>query len=331
MQRRQLISLTTKSIALSALSFSATNAFSQQKPIRLIVPYAAGGPIDVTARLIAEQVKTSLGTVIIDNKPGAGGNIGADLVAKAAPDGFTIGIAALATHAINPWLYSKMPYDAAKDFAPITQMLRVPNVLVMNADTARRLNINTLQDFVVYAKANPGKLNFASGGNGSGGHLAGEMFKQRAGVFAVHIPYNGGNPAQLALLSAQVDFNFDNLATAAPNIRSGKLKALAVTTLKRSSAMPDVPALAEAIPNLFSGFAVDTWWGLVAPAGTPADVIAKLNTALTTALKSPETQTRYATLMAEPSPSSASEFGAFMQAERAKYERPVKASGARVD
>ncbi len=331
MQRRQLLSITTKSIALSALSLPATRAFSQQKPIRLIVPYAAGGPIDVTARLIAEQVKTSLGTVIIDNKPGAGGNIGADLVAKAAPDGLTIGIAALATHAINPWLYTKMPYDAAKDFAPITQMLRVPNVLVMNAETARRLNINTLQDFVAYAKANPGKLNYGSGGNGSGGHLAGEMFKQRSGVFAVHIPYNGGNPAQLALLSAQVDFNFDNLATAAPNIRSGKLKALAVTTLKRSSAMPDVPALAEAMPNLFNGFAVDTWWGLVAPAGTPADVMAKLNTAFTTALKSPETQTRYATLMAEASPSSTQDFAAFMQAERAKYEKPVKASGARVD
>ncbi len=331
MQRRQLLSITTKSIALSAISLPATSAFSQQKPIRLVVPYAAGGPIDVTARLIAEQVKTSLGTVIIDNKPGAGGNIGADIVAKAAPDGLTIGIAALATHAINPWLYAKMPYDAGKDFAPITQMLRVPNVLVMNADTAKRLNINTLQDFVAYAKANPGKLNFASGGNGSGGHLAGEMFKQRAGVFAVHIPYNGGNPAQLALLSAQVDFNFDNLATAAPNIRSGKLKALAVTTLKRSSTMPDVPALAEAMPNLFSGFAVDTWWGLVAPAGTPAEVMNKLNTALTTALKSPETQTRYATLMAEPSPSSASEFAAFMQGERARYEKPVKASGARVD
>jgi tripartite-type tricarboxylate transporter receptor subunit TctC len=320
-----------KSIALSAVFITASSAFSQQKPIRLVVPYAAGGPIDVTARLIAEQVKASLGTVIIDNKPGAGGNIGADLVAKAAPDGFTIGIAALATHAINPWIYSKMPYDAGKDFAPITQMLRVPNVLVMNADTAKRLNINTLQDFVAYAKANPAKLNFGSGGNGSGGHLAGEMFKQRAGVFAVHIPYNGGNPAQLALLSGQVDFNFDNLATAAPNIRSGKLKALAVTTLKRSSAMPDVPALAEAMPNMFSGFAVDTWWGLVAPAGTPADVIAKLNTAFTVALNTPETKTRYATLMAEPSPSTHVEFAAFMQAERAKYEKPVKASGARVD
>jgi tripartite-type tricarboxylate transporter receptor subunit TctC len=331
MQRRQLISFATQSIALSAVSLPATTAFSQQKPIRLIVPYAAGGPIDVTARLIAEQVKTSLSTVIIDNKPGAGGNIGADLIAKAAPDGATIGIAALATHAINPWLYSKMPFDAGKDFAPITQMLRVPNVLVMNADTAARLKISTLQDFLQYAKANPAKLNYGSGGNGSGGHLAGEMFKQRASVFAVHIPYNGGNPAQLALLSGQVDFNLDNLATAAPNIRSGKLKALAVTTLKRSSAILDLPTLAEAMPNLFSGFAVDTWWGLVAPAGTPADIVAKLNTGFTAALNSPETKTRYASLMAEPSPSTSAEFAAFMQAERAKYEKPVKASGARID
>jgi tripartite-type tricarboxylate transporter receptor subunit TctC len=331
MQRRQLLSLTTKSIALSALSFSATSAFSQQKPIRLIVPYAAGGPIDVTARLIAEQVKNTLGPVIIDNKPGAGGNIGADLVAKAAPDGLTIGIAALATHAINPWLYSKMPYDAGKDFAPITQMLRVPQVLVMNADTAARLKINTFQDFLRYAKANPAKLNYGSGGNGSGGHLAGEMFKARAGVFAVHIPYNGGNPAQLALLSGQVDFNFDNLATAAPNIRSGKLKALGVTALKRSPNLPDVPTLAEIEPNLFKDFAIDTWWGLVAPAGTPADVMARLNTAFTTALKLPETQTRYANLMAEATPSSPQEFAAFMAQERARYEKPVKASGAKVD
>jgi tripartite-type tricarboxylate transporter receptor subunit TctC len=331
MQRRQVLSIASKSIALSALLTRATSAFSQQRTIRLVVPYAAGGPIDVTARLIAEQVKNSLGTVIIDNKPGAGGNIGADLVAKAAPDGLTIGIAALATHAINPWLYSKMPFDASKDFAPITQMLRVPQVLVMNTETAQRLKINTLQDFVKYAKANPAKLNYGSGGNGSGGHLAGEMFKQRAGVFAVHIPYNGGNPAQLALLSGQVDFNFDNLATAAPNIRSGKLKALGVTALRRSPNLPDAPTLQEAMPELFKDFAIDTWWGLVAPAGTPADVVNRLNAAFTAALKLPETQTRYATLMAEPTPNSPQEFAAFMAAERARYERPVKMSGARVD
>ena len=313
---------------LSAATLLASGqASAQQRPIRLIVPYAAGGPIDVTARVLAEGVKDSLGTVIIDNKPGAGGNIGADAVAKATPDGLTIGIAATATNAVNPWLYAKMPFNAATDFAPITQMVRVPNVLVMNADTAQRLKINSLADLIAYAKANPGKLNYGSGGNGSAGHLAGEMFKKEAGIFAVHIPYNGGNPAQLALLSGQVDFNFDNLATAAPNIRSGKLKAIAVTTAQRSSALPDVPTVAATL----KGFSIDTWWGLVAPAGTPPEVIAKLNHAFVAALGSPDTKTRFATLLAEPVASTPDQFGAFMKSELAKYEKVVKATGAKVD
>lgn len=323
-------SFAARTLALSAfalLALLSTVATAQPKVMRIIVPYAPGGPIDVTARLMAERVKDSLGTVIIENRPGGGGNIGADVVAKAAPDGLTIGIAAVATHAINPWLYSKMPYNAATDFAPITQMLRVPNVLVMNADTARRLNINSLADLIRYAKANPGKLNYASGGNGSAGHLAGEMFKKEAGIFALHIPYNGGNPAQLALLSGQVDFNFDNLATASANIKAGKLRALAVTTEKRSAALPDVPAVAETL----KGFAIDTWWGLVAPAGTPKDVVARLNQAFVAALNSPEAKTRFAALLAEPVASSPEQFGAFMKSELAKYEKVVKASGARVD
>ena len=315
-----------------ALSFAATLAFAipaqaQPKIMRIIVPYAPGGPIDVTARLMAERVKDSLGTVIIENRPGAGGNIGVDAIAKAAPDGLTVGIAAVATHAINPWLYSKMPYNAATDFSPITQMLRVPNVLVINADTAKRLDINNLADLIRYAKANPGKLNFGSGGNGSAGHLAGEMFKKEAGIFALHIPYNGGNPAQIALLGGQVDFNFDNLATASANIKSGKLKALAVTTAQRSAALPEVPAVAETL----KGFSIDTWWGLVAPAGTPKDVIAKLNQAFVAALNSPEAKSRFALLMAEPVANTPEQFGAFMNSERAKYEKVVKASGARVD
>jgi tripartite-type tricarboxylate transporter receptor subunit TctC len=314
--------------ALAATTLIAmVPAQAQQRPIRLIVPYAAGGPIDVTARIVAERVKESLGTVIIDNKPGAGGNIGADAVAKAAQDGLTIGIAATATNAVNPWLYSKMPFNAATDFAPITQMVRVPNVLVMNAEAAQRLKINTLPELIAYAKANPGKLNYGSGGNGSAGHLAGEMFKQQAGIFAVHIPYNGGNPAQLALLSGQVDFNFDNLATAAPNIRSGKLKAIAVTTAQPSSALPGVPAVSATL----KGFAIDTWWGLVAPAGTPPDVVAKLNQAFVAALNAPETKTRFATLLAEPVSNTPEQFGAFMKSELAKYEKVVKATGAKVD
>ena len=259
------------------------------KPIRLIVPYAAGGPIDVTARFLAERVKDSLGTVIVENRPGAGGNIGADAVAKAAPDGLTIGIAATATHAVNPWLYARMPYNASTDFAPITQMVRVPNVLVINADTAKRLKIDSLKSFLIYARANPGQLNVGSGGNGSAGHLAAELFKARAGIFAVHIPYNGGNPAQLALLSGQVDFNFDNLATAAANIKAGKLLALAVTTAQRSPMLPDVMALAEVLP----GFSVDTWWGLVAPAATPKDTLTKLNQAFVAALRSSEVRERW--------------------------------------
>ena len=321
MQRRHLL-ITTLALAAS------TAAFAQSaKPIRLIVPYAPGGPLDVTARALAEAVKDSLGTVIVENKPGAGGNIGSDYVAKATPDGSVIGLAAVATHAINPWLFSKMPYDAARDFAPITQMVRVPNVLVMNADTAARLKINTLADLIAYAKRNPGQLNYGSGGNGSAGHLAGEMFKQGAGVFAVHIPYNGANPAQLALVSGQVDFNIDNLASAAANIKAGKLKALAVTTAKRSPMLPGVPAMAETL----KGFEVDTWWGLAAPAGTPKDVIDKLNTAFTAALKSPETQQRFAMLMAEPVPTTPEQFGQLMQRERARYEPVVKRSGAKVD
>ena len=326
MTRRSLLLSTLLAAALLGGAGTAP-AQTPAKPIRIIVPYAPGGPIDVTARQLAERVKDSLGPVIIENRPGAGGNIGADAVAKAAPDGLTLGIAAVATHAINPWLFAKMPYDPATDFAPITQWVRVPNVLVMNADTAARLKINSLADLIAYGKAHPGQLNFGSGGNGSAGHLAGEMFKRDAGIFAVHIPYNGGNPAQLALLSGQVDFNFDNLATAAPNIKSGKLKALAVTTAKRSPALPEVPPVADTL----KGFEIDTWWGLVAPAGTPKDVIARYNQAFVAALNAPETRARFAALMAEPAPDSPEAFGAFMKRELAKYERVVKASGAKVD
>jgi tripartite-type tricarboxylate transporter receptor subunit TctC len=323
MKRRQLL---LDSLGAAA-ALAAPAAWSQARPIRLIVPYAPGGPIDTTARLLAERVKDTLGTVIIENRPGGGGNIGVDAIAKAAPDGTTIGIAAVATHAINPWLFSKLPFDPVKDFAPITQMVRVPNVLVMNAQTAERLKIASVRDLIAYAKAHPGSLNYGSGGNGSAGHLAGEMFKRAAHVFAVHIPFNGGNPAQLALLSGQVDFNFDNLATAAPNIRAGKLKALGVTSLKRSPYVPDVPPVADTLP----GFAIDTWWGLVAPAGTPKVVVQKLNHAFVAALNSPQAQARFASLMAEPVPTSPEEFGRFMRSELAKYEGVVKASGAKVD
>jgi tripartite-type tricarboxylate transporter receptor subunit TctC len=314
---------------LSLLAMSPAPTLAQaQKAIRLIVPYAAGGPIDISTRLLADKVRDSLGVaVIVDNKPGAGGNLGADLIAKAEPDGLTIGIAAVATQAINPWLFEKMPFDAVRDFTPITQIVRVPNVLVMNTQTAKRLNINTLADFIAYAKANPGQLNYGSGGLGSAGHLAGEMFKARTGIFAVHIPYNGGNPAQLALLTGQVDFNFDNLATAAANIKSGKLKALAVTTATRSPFLPNVPAVSETI----KGFAIDTWWGLVAPAKLPPAILNKLNHTFTQALEGDDIKKKFANLYAEPTPTTPEAFNGLIQSELKKYERVVKASGAKAE
>jgi tripartite-type tricarboxylate transporter receptor subunit TctC len=319
--------LSRRHLLAAALAAPLAPAWAQGKPLRIIVPYAAGGPIDVTARLLAERVQSSLGTVIVENRPGGGGNIGADLVAKAAPDGLTIGIAAVATHAINPWLYTKMPYNAATDFTPITQMLRVPNVLVMNAEAAQKLKIQSLADLIAHAKGNPGRINYGSGGNGSAGHLAGEMFKKEAAIDAVHVPYNGGNPAQLALLSGQVDFNFDNLATAAANIRAGKLKPLAVTTAARSALMPEVPAMAETL----KGFEVDTWWGLVGPAGLSRELTGRLHQAFAGALQQPEVKARFAALMAEPVANTPEQFGAFMRQELAKYESVVKASGAKVD
>jgi len=249
-------------------------------------------------------------------------------VAKAAPDGNTLVMGAVATHAINPWLYRKIPYDPVRDFTPITLVAQVPNVLVMNAETATRLNIRTLADLVAYAKKNPGKLNYGSGGNGSAGHLAGEMFKSQAGLFIVHIPYAGGPPAQLALVSGQVDFNFDNLAAASANIRSGRLRALAVTTARRSSAMPEVPTVAE---SGLPGFDIGTWFGLFGPARLSAEVTQQLNKAFVDALGSPELKTRMATLMAEPSPTTPAQFAVFVRAELSKYEAVVKASGASVD
>ena len=323
-----LSDISRRRFTLAALAVAATPALAQNaKPIRLVVPYPPGGPLDIVARALADKVKDSLGTVIVENKPGAGGNLGADLVAKSAPDGHTIVMGAVATHAINPWLYTRMPYDALRDFTPLTGVAQVPNVLVMNPQTAARLKIASVADLVAYAKANPGKLNYGSGGNGSAGHLAGEMFKSQAGVFMVHIPYAGGNPAQLALLTGEVDLTFDNLASASANIKAGKLKALAVTTAKRAKATPELPAIAETLP----GFDVNTWFGLFGPAGLPADQTQRLNKAFTDALASPELQARFTTLMAEAMPFTPQQFADFVKRENAKYERVVKASGAKVD
>lgn len=314
--------------ALALLAFAAAPVWAQgTKPLRFIVPYPPGGPLDIIARALAERVKDSLGIVVVENKPGAGGNLGADLVAKSAPDSNTIVMGAVATHAINPWLYARIPYDALRDFTPITGVAQVPNVLAMNAETAARLHIRNVADLVAYAKSHPGQLNYGSGGNGSAGHLAGEMFKAQAGVFMVHIPYAGGNPAQLALLSGQVDLTFDNMASAAANIKAGKLLPLAVTTAGRAQAMPELPTIAETLP----GFDVNTWFGLFGPAHMPQDQVQRLNKGFVEALATPELKARLATLMAEPMPGSPRQFAEFVKREHAKYERVVKASGAKVD
>nr|MBP6777935.1 tripartite tricarboxylate transporter substrate binding protein [Piscinibacter sp.] len=296
MQRRHFLP------AVATLVLATRPSFAQARTIRLVVPYPPGGPLDIVARALAERVKDSLGVVVVENRPGAGGSLGADLVAKAPPDGHTLVMGAVATHAINPWLYAKMPYDALRDFTPITLVARVPNVLVMNTGTAARLGIASVADLIAYAKRHPGKLNVGSGGNGSAGHLAAEMFKARAGIYMVHIPYAGGNPAQLALVAGEVDLNFDNLAAASANIKAGKLKALAVSTARRSTALPEVPTIAESGGPALAGFDVDTWFGLFGPAGMPAETTQRLHRAFTAVLATPELKARLATLLAEPAP-----------------------------
>ncbi len=329
--RRLLIAAAAGAALTSSFGAAAQGAGYPTKPIKLIVPYPPGGPLDIAARALAEQARPALGTLVVENKPGAGGNLGVDALAKSAPDGYTLGIGAVATHAINPWLFSKLPYDPIKDFVPITLIAQVPNVLVLSTDTAARLNINTLADLLAYLRKNPGKLNYASGGNGSGGHMSGELMKSMARVYAVHIPYAGASPAQLSLLAGQTDFMFDNLASAAPQIRAGKLKALAVTTAQRAPSFKDLPTMAEAGGKELAGFDVSTWFGVFAPAGTPAAIVQKLNEEFHKALDSAPMRERLAQMGAVPAPTSSAEFQRFIAAELAKYRDVVKYSGAKVD
>jgi len=298
------------------------------RPIRLVVPYPAGGPLDAAARALAERLKESVGTVVVENRPGAGGNLGVDQVAKSPPDGYTLVIGAVATHAVNPWLFAKLPYDPVKDFAPITLIAHVPNVLVMTPERAAQLDIRSARGLVEVLRRNPGKLNYASGGNGSAGHMAGELLKSMANVSVVHIPYAGAGPAQLGLLAGQTDFMFDNLASALPQIKAGKLVALAVTTPHRATALTDVPTMAE---SGLPGFDVSTWFGVFAPAGTPAAIVTRLNETMTAALRTPEMRQRLAGMGAEPAPMSPDQFAELVRGELAKYQKVVKYSGARVD
>jgi len=311
-----------------ALVLGLTEALAQSyptKPIRLVVPFPPGGSLDVVARAIGQKLSEAWGQpVVIDNRPGAGGNIGADLVAKSPPDGYTILEGALSTHAVNVSLYSRMPYDPVRDFAPITLVAVTPNVLVVNPS----LPVNSVKELIAYAKANPGKLSFGSGSNGSAGHLAGELFKIEAGVDMTHVPYKGGAPAMQDLLAGQTQLMFDNLANSMQQVRAGKLKALAVTTAQRSTLVPELPTLSEAgLP----GFDISTWWGFMAPAGTSKEIIAKWNAEVTRILETPEMKAFFAQQGAEARPTSPEAFGEMIRSEIAKYAKIVKASGAKVD
>jgi tripartite-type tricarboxylate transporter receptor subunit TctC len=316
--------------ALVLPSWASAQAFPS-RPIRLVVPYPAGGPLDVAARALAEAARPQLGTVIVDNKAGAGGNVGADSVAKAAPDGHTLLLGAVATHAINPSLFPKMPYDAVRDFAPLTLVANVPNVLVLNRAFAEQHGIATVAQLVRHLQAHPGRTQFASGGNGSAGHLAGELFKMRTQTFSLHIPYRGAGPAQMALLSGEVHFMFDNLASAAPAIREGKVVALGVTTTQASAQMPSLAPLAQSGVAALKDFDISTWFGLFAPAGTPQTVLERLHADFTVALRTPAVATVLARMAAEPSPTTPQDLAKLVASDTIKYRAIVKHSGAKVD
>ncbi|MGO4815032.1 tripartite tricarboxylate transporter substrate binding protein [Cupriavidus sp. 2MCAB6] len=318
--------------AIGAAPAAAAAAYPV-KPLKFVVPYPAGGPLDTVARAIGDKLKDSLGQpVVVENRPGAGGNIGADYVAKQPADGYTIVMGAVATHAINPTLFARMPYDPVKDFSPITLVADVPNVLVMHPGKAAELHIGNVRELVEYARKNPGKLDYASGGNGSAGHLSGELFKSLARVSMVHIPYNGASPAQLSVLSGQTDMIFDNLASASANIKAGKLKAFAVTTATRAAAFPELPTIAEAGKGLgLEGFDISTWFGVFAPANTPKEIVDRLNHEIVAILKTDDMKARLARIGAQPAPTTPEQFGALVQRELKKYAQIVKVSGAKVD
>ena len=320
-------------LASAGALLAPTALFAQagwpNKPVHIVVPFAPAGTTDILARALAPELGKALGqTFIIDNKPGAGGNIGADAVAKAAPDGYTLLMGTVGTHAINAALYPKMPYDPVRDFVPIVLVAGVPNVLVMNPAQAAADEINSVADLIRYAKANPGKLNMASSGNGTSIHLSGELFKSLTGTYMVHFPYRGSGPALLDLIGGTMDLMFDNLPSALPQIKAGKLKALAVTSAQRSAALPDVPTVAEAGVK---GFEASSWFGLFAPAGTPADIVNRIQQETAKALQSPVLKERLLSQGAIPGGQSPAEFARFIAAETKKWAQVVKVSGAKVD
>ncbi len=332
-QKRVTLALLA-SLTFAGLAGFSTGAAAQgawpNKPVKIIVPFAPGGTTDLLARAMAAELSKAFPQpFLVENKAGAGGNVGADFVAKSPNDGYTLLMATVGTHGINKSLYTKLPYDPQKDFAPITLVAGVPNVMIMNADLAKRLNINTVPDFIKYARANPGKLNMASSGNGTSIHLSGELFKSMAGVFMTHIPYTGSGPALLGMVSGNVDVMFDNLPTALPLIKGGKLKAFAVTSAKRSVATPDLPTIAEA-GNL-KGYDASSWFGLAAPAGTSPDTVNKIYLEVAKALASPAVKEKLVAQGAILGGITPQEFAVFIDSEIKKWGPVVKASGAKVD
>ncbi|MBX3609362.1 MAG: tripartite tricarboxylate transporter substrate binding protein [Hydrogenophaga sp.] len=327
LNRRTLVTLAA-TLALPA-AVLAQDAWPS-KPIRIVVPFAPGGTTDLLARTIAPELTKALGQpVVVDNRGGAGGNIGAEAVAKSPNDGYTFLMGTVGTHGINKSLYSKLPYDPQKDFAPVTLVAGVPNVMVMNTKRAQELGIKSVADFVKYAKAHPGQLNMASSGNGTSIHLAGELFKVRNGIFMTHIPYRGSGPAMTDMLAGAMDVMFDNLPSAMPHIKAGYLTAFAVTSGVRSDALPDVPTVAEA--GKLPGFEASSWFGLLAPAGTPADIVKRVQQETAKALSSPAVKERLLAQGAIPGGNTPEQFAAMIDAEIKKWAPVVKASGAKVD
>jgi tripartite-type tricarboxylate transporter receptor subunit TctC len=308
-------------LALAPLAAQAQAPFPA-KPITIIVPFSAGGTTDILARVVGQYMSKDLGQpVIVDNRAGAAGNIGAQIVARAAPDGYTLLMGTVGTHAINQSLYKKMPFDPIKDFAPLSRVALVPNLLVANPSQPYK----TVKEMIAYAKANPGKITFASSGNGTSIHLSGELFQHMAGVEMQHIPYRGSAPAVTDLIGGQTAVMFDNMPSSIAYVKSGKLRALAVTTPKRSPALPDVPTIAEAgVP----GYSATSWFGLLAPANTPAPVVAKLNASILKALADPEVNKKLAEQGAEPHGEKPEQFAEFIRSETAKWGKTVKQSGA---
>jgi len=314
---------------------SALPGFAQpgwpSKPVRLVVPFTPGGTTDLLARAMAPELQQRLGQpVVVDNKAGAGGNIGAAEVAKAT-DGHTLLMGTVGTHAINAALYPRMPFDPVKDFAPITLVAAVPNVLVLNPANAARLGIRNVADLIRVARANPGKLNMASSGNGTSIHLAGELFKAMTGSFMLHFPYRGSGPALMDLIAGNMDLMFDNLPSALPHIKAGKLLAIAVTSAQRSPALSDLPSVAEAGGAALKGFEASSWFGLLAPAAQPADQVARVQRESAAALSTPALRERLAGQGAVAGGGSSADFAALIGSETAKWAKVVKISGAKVD